>query len=93
MSGRPRPGQYVTLYVTVTSSGSPVSGATVDAVLDTLGADQSAQKITNSTGSASFWFLTRYSDRYPWTIRITATKGDLTASKTCTYKGLVLSCQ
>jgi hypothetical protein len=48
---------------------------------------------TNQGAGVKVAVLTRHVDRYPWVVRVTATNGDLTASKTCTYKGLGLSCQ
>jgi hypothetical protein len=92
MSGRPRPGQYAYIYVKVTNNGSPVSGATVDVVLDTQGRDQTSRKLTSTAGSASFRFVTRYNDRLPWVIQMTASSGDLSGGKTCTYDGVRLSC-
>jgi subtilisin family serine protease len=92
MSGRPRPGQYAYVYVKVTNNGRPVSRATVDVVLDTQGRDQTSRKLTSTAGSASFRFVTRYNDRLPWVIQVTASSGDLNGTKTCTYNGVRLSC-
>ncbi len=92
MSGRPRPGQAVYIFVAVSSNGSPVSNATVNVVLDTQGRDWSSRKLTGFTGMASFRIVTRNADRLPWVIRATASRGGLTGSKTCTYNGASLSC-
>jgi hypothetical protein len=90
MSGRP--GRYAYIYVWVTNNGRPVSRATVDVALDTQGRDQTGWKLTGTTGYTSFRFATRYSDRLPWVIQVTASSGDLSGSKTCTYNGTRLSC-
>jgi subtilisin family serine protease len=92
MAGHPRPGQYVFIDVTVTNSGIPVSGASVDVVLDTQGSDQTLRKTTNAGGYASFRFLTKYNAGLPWTIRASASSGGLSGSKTCTYNGSSLLC-
>jgi len=92
MAGLPRPGQYVPITVKVTNSGVPVSGATVDVVLDTQGSDQTMRKITDAGGYASFRFLIKSNAGLPWTIRATASSGGLSGSKTCTYNGASLAC-
>jgi subtilisin family serine protease len=92
MSGRPRPGQYAYFNVRVTNNGRPVSRATVDVVLDTQGRDQTGRKLTSTAGSATFSFGTRYNDRLPWVVQVTASSGGLSGSKTCTYNGVRLSC-
>lgn len=92
VSGRPRSGQYVVIVVRVANGGAPVAGAAVDLVLDTGGRDQTSRRLTNASGYVGFRLLTRYSDRLPWTIRVTASGGGLSGSKTCTYNGIKLSC-
>jgi subtilisin len=93
ISGRPRPGQIVLIYVKATNGSSLVSGATVDLVLDTQGVDRSSSAVTGSSGYASFRFYTRYYDLLPWVIRVTAASDSLSANKTCTYNGASLVCQ
>jgi hypothetical protein len=92
MAGHPMPGQYVFVDVKVTNSGILVSGATVDVLLDTQGADQTIRKTTDAGGYASFRFLTKYNAALPWTIRATASSGGLGGTKTCTYNGGSLLC-
>jgi hypothetical protein len=92
MTGLPQPGQYVTIAEKVTNSGVPVPAASVDTTLDTQGSDQRRVALTNSAGSASFRFITKQTDRLPWTVRVTASSGGLSASKTCTYNGAGLLC-
>jgi subtilisin family serine protease len=92
MAGHPMPGQYVFVDVKVTNSGILVSGATVDVLLDTQGADQTIRKTTDAGGYASFRFLTKYNAALPWIIRATASSGGLGGTKTCTYNGGSLLC-
>ena len=65
-----------------TATAGPVSGET-----DTADNSRTAGVTVNDASSD-----TRYSDRLPWTIRVTAWSGGLSGSKTCTCNGVKLSC-